>query len=755
MAEHRSYLIIGNGIAGATAAELLRSEDNAADITVVANDPFPVYYRPALKDYLGGKVREQKLWVRPVGFYSDHHIQFLADTVVKIQPEEHTVLLDSGQQLGYDRLLLAHGARPSTLTCPGLNLTGVATLRTVADYQKVLARLGLVKRVVVVGSGTLALESIETLRHRGYQVTHLLRRRTLWSEVLDPTASDLVLQQEMRDGVDVRSEQEIAEITGKEGSVTRVITTTGAHIPCEMVLLGIGIEPIVDFVKDAGIACGRGIKVDGVMRVNAPGIYAAGDAIETSDPITGRTRVIGQWYPAIQQARAAAYSMLDLLDTAQPFHFGNFYNACFLYGLNFASVGISAVPKQSQGYQEIVADPQPRTYQKVILKDDVPVGMLALGNRDAVLSFKRAIDHNVNLSPIVSRLFAPDFKLNEWLDAQGIPPPILGVNREGAMVVQKAAYAGATTRSVILTPQSLDEGVLVQIDALPDASAAREIYLSQVKVTTVGRQEGMSIVVDHHSVSRRHAEISYANGHYVLRDLKSKNGTFINGKKVEPGSISFLNSDDLVRFGQIAFAFRLRHTDVSSSLLVRQQVEKQPGETLSLSITATNNSPIKHEDQNGDKTIVVTHTPGTLSQGEESSLQRLLIANPADLLSSGTESSLSPTVVAAMQETPALVTNLQGKLGAFLLKPGKRFLLGREKNCDIVLADISISRTHAEVFPGPEGLYIRDMQSSNGVQVNHTKIDSPYHLTSGDSIILGNITLYFVDHRPRKAQLPV
>ena len=323
------------------------------------------------------------------------------------------------------------------------------------------------------------------------------------------------------------------------------------------------------------------------------------------------------------------------------------------------------------------------------------------------------------------------------------------------MVVQKAAYAGAITRSVILTPQSLDEGVLVQIDARPDASAAREIYLSQVKVTTVGRQEGMSIVVDHHSVSRRHAEISYANGHYVLRDLESKNGTFINGKKVEPGSISFLNSDDLVRFGQIAFAFRLRHTDVSSSLLVRQQVEKQPGETLSLSITATNNSPNKHEDQTGDKTIVVTHTPGTLSQGEESSLQRLLIANPADLLSSGTESSLSPTMIAAMQETPALVTNLQGKLGAFLLKPGKRFLLGREKNCDIVLADISISRTHAEVFPGPEGLYIRDLQSSNGVQVNHTKIDSPYHLTSGDSIILGNITLYFVDHRPRKAQLPV
>src|SRR5204863_4961550 len=154
--------------------------------------------------------------------------------------------------------------------------------------------------------------------------------------------------------VDVRIEQEIVEITGKGSQMTGVLTTTGVHIPCEMVILGIGIEPIIDFVKPAGIICGRGVKVDCMMRTSAPDIYAAGDLIETTDPITGHTRVIGQWYPSIQQARAAAYSMLDLLDTAQPFHFGNFYNACFLYGLNFASVGISAVPKQSQGYQEIV-----------------------------------------------------------------------------------------------------------------------------------------------------------------------------------------------------------------------------------------------------------------------------------------------------------------------------------------------------------------------------------------------------------------
>src|SRR5438876_1844812 len=107
-----SYLIIGNGIAGVTAAEILRNEDAAADITVIADDPFPVYYRPALKDYL-----------------SDH--------VVGIQAGQHTVQVQSGREVTYDRLLLANGARASRLNCAGTDLVGVTTLRTVADYQAV------------------------------------------------------------------------------------------------------------------------------------------------------------------------------------------------------------------------------------------------------------------------------------------------------------------------------------------------------------------------------------------------------------------------------------------------------------------------------------------------------------------------------------------------------------------------------------------------------------------------------------------
>ena len=187
-------------------------------------------------------------------------------------------------------------------------LVGVKTLRSVADYQAVLGYLGNVRRVVVVGSGTLALETVETLRQRSFEVCHLLRHHILWAEVLDATASDLVLQQVEHDGVDVRLAQEVAEIVGIDGRVSGVITRQGQHIPCEMVIIAIGIQLMIHFIQRSGIACGRGVQVDGAMRTSVPDIYAAGDVVETYNPLTKRSGLLGQWFPTIQQARTAAYS---------------------------------------------------------------------------------------------------------------------------------------------------------------------------------------------------------------------------------------------------------------------------------------------------------------------------------------------------------------------------------------------------------------------------------------------------------------
>jgi NADPH-dependent 2,4-dienoyl-CoA reductase/sulfur reductase-like enzyme/pSer/pThr/pTyr-binding forkhead associated (FHA) protein len=747
-----TYVVIGNGIAGVTAAEILRSEDSAAAITVIADDPFPVYYRPALKDYLAGRVREDKLWARPNSFYQDHRIRFLADRVVGIQAGQHAVQLQSGRQVGYDRLLLANGARAARLTCPGVELAGVTTLRTVADYQAVVSRLGTARHIVVSGSGTLALETIETLRHRGYQVTHLLRRRTLWSEVLDATASDLVLQQERRDGVDVRVEEEIAGMTGKNGQVTGVVTTSGARIPCELVIIAIGVEPNIDFIKSSGIPCGRGVRVDSGMRTSAPDIFAAGDVLETTDTMTGRTRVIGQWYPAIQQARAAAYSMLDLLDSSQPFRFSTFYNATFLYGLDFAAAGLTQVPGDGQGHQEIVADPLPRAYRKVVLKDGVPVGMLALGDRRSALAFKRAIDHKVNLLPVASQLFAGDFNLNDWLDRQGVPPAVLGVTRQGATAVRQAAYSavgageergreGMLASPPVLKPQPVMEAVLVRApreQRMP--LSTEETLLSQTKVMTIGRQPGAYLLIDNDSVSRRHAEISYANGQYILRDVGSANGTFVNDVRLEPGSVYILKPGDQVRFGKVNFVFKLRGA-VGAGVPPAGTLTRMRSDTsltkLQEMTTGFFDPVAAGRDQAG---------PNSPAGG-----QPVLNAD-GSLLLPGAITALPATVVATFKESPALVVVARGTPQVVYLKRGNVISLGRDKANDVPLADVAASRKHAEILHGSGGFSIRDLASANGVVVNSAKIDNPYLLVHGDRIIIGSTSIFFIDVRQEALQ---
>lgn len=565
-----NYVIIGSGIAAVTAAEVLRSEDATASIVMLGVDEQPVYYRPALKDYLAGRVGEEKLPARSRQFYREQGIRFYADPAVSIDTQNQRVWLKSGRKLGYHRLLLACGARPARLTCPGSELDGIITLRDVSDYQGILKCLPKAHHIVVCGSGTLALETIEALRQRGHEVTHLLRKRILWSEVLDETASDLVLQQEQRDGVHVRLEDEVVEIQGRHGRIHSIRTSSGDTLTCDMLICAIGIEPNLDCIQESDIACGRGIYVNDWMRTSVPNVYAAGDVVEIQDAFTGRMRVRGQWYPAIHQARIAAYSMLDPQRDTLPRRHSNFYNATFLYGVPFAATGVTNIGG-GKGIQEIVAEPEPRSYRKVLLKDGVPIGMLALGKRAQALAFKRAIDHHVQLGTIALCLFMPDFDLDSWLDNRGVPPPLLTVNITKPNEPEPSLEAASEVSRREATPEpetaplpmSMDvartNGAAQRLDwylvphaDLPQIADLPPLLLSRREKLVIGRQPGVDLLLDIETVSRLHAELFYLEGRYVLRDLGSSNGIFVNGRRIPPRAVHFLQEGEEISFGSRA-----------------------------------------------------------------------------------------------------------------------------------------------------------------------------------------------------------
>ncbi|GHO44223.1 FAD-dependent oxidoreductase [Ktedonospora formicarum] len=577
------YVIIGSGIAAVTAAEVLRSEDPLASIIMLGDTAQAVYYRPALKDYLAGRISDEKLPARSEQFYREQNIRYYADPAISIDTQKQYVQLKSGRKVSYHRLLLACGAQPARLTCPGSELDGVITLRDIDDYQEVLSRLPKARNIVVCGSGTLALETVEALRQRGHEVTHLIRKQTLWSEVLDPTASDLIIQQELRDGVRVHREEEIVEIRGQRGRVHTLRTSSDVTLPCDLLICAIGIEPNLECIQGNGIAHKRGVHVNTWMRTSAPNVYAAGDVVEMQDPFNGRMRVLGQWYPAIQQARTAAYSMLGLLDPQQdpqaPLSNSlNFYNATFLYGLPFAATGVTNL-SGSQGLQEIIAEPEPHSYRKVLLKDGQPIGMLALGKRSQALAFKRAIDHQVQLATIALCLFMPDFNLQDWLDNKGVPPPLLGLTVRRPKPKVEALSASVeqpvqettpdpdtapfpmTTQSVqdTETPQYSEWYLVPQINQL-QMEGVSPLRLSRSEKLTVGRQPGSHLLLDMETISRLHAEIFHLDGRFVLRDLGSTNGIFINGRRLPPNAVHFLQENEEISFGSRARFLVMSHT---------------------------------------------------------------------------------------------------------------------------------------------------------------------------------------------------
>jgi NADPH-dependent 2,4-dienoyl-CoA reductase/sulfur reductase-like enzyme/pSer/pThr/pTyr-binding forkhead associated (FHA) protein len=763
MAEQISFLIIGNGIAGITAAETLQAEAPTETIGIIAEDNQPVYYRPALKDYLAERVGVDKLRARPAGYYKQHDIHFLVDRVGRIAPENHTVFLRSGGQVRYKQLLLATGGRATKLTCPGAELEGVITLRSLEDYERLVQQLATAQHVVVSGSGTLAIETIETLRGRGLQVTHLVRKRLLCSEVLDATASDLVLQEEQRAGVDVRLESEIVEIEGSQGAVTGVVTNGGERIACDLVVVAIGITPNIDYARASGITCQRGVLVDEQWRTNQPDIYAAGDVIESFSQETGQGRLLGQWYPAIQQARAAAFSMLGVLDTKHPFRTDMFYNATFLYGLPFASVGITNAP----GYRELVADPQPRVYRKLLLRDDVPVGLLALGDRKQTLAFKRAIDHRVNLASVLNKLFEEDFDVAGWLDQRGIPPLQLGVQRlhDSKMAtgvvedaeVEDAAHMAVARPAVMasgqahgtsgiqpgeqlvgenlmldeLTPSDRTEAFMVHIVDPQLPLRIAETLLSRDTSMLIGRQPGVDILVNEGSVSRRHAQISYRDRNYTLCDLDSLNGTYLNDQRLEPQRQYSLRVNDVIRYGNVVkFRFLLR--------------------ALSLQELVSSEAPPKKSAASATAVASAAHAVAGVSERT----QRAPVVRPNGVIAtSSSDQQLPSAIVNALKMQPALIVlpadvmqgQKQSSPRVYMLQPDQPMIIGRVKDNDIVLNDIVVSRQHAQVFATPEGFFIRDLGSSNGVIINQSKVEQPYRLSHGDHITIGTTVILFVD----------
>jgi 3-phenylpropionate/trans-cinnamate dioxygenase ferredoxin reductase component len=340
MTTQEPFVIVGGGLAGAKAAETLRTEGFDGPVVLVAGEPEVPYERPPLsKDYLLGKADRESPRVHAPDWYGEHDVELRTGVLAtRLDPAAHRLALDTGEELAYARLLLATGSSARRLPVPGADLDGVRYLRTFADSDRLLADLsGGGRRVVIVGAGWIGLEVAAAARTYGNEVTVVEPQPTPLHAVLGPEMGAVFARLHRAQGVDLFTDTTVREFRGGSGRVETVATDAHAGLPADLVVVGVGAVPNVDLAAAAGLEVDNGVVTDHALRTSAPDVFAAGDVASSFHPLFGRYVRVEHWANALNGGPAAARSMLgqEVTYDRVPYFFTDQYDL----GMEYSGLG--------------------------------------------------------------------------------------------------------------------------------------------------------------------------------------------------------------------------------------------------------------------------------------------------------------------------------------------------------------------------------------------------------------------------------
>ena len=307
-----TLVIVGASLAGGGAAATLRQEGFDGRVVLIGAEQQPPYERPPLsKEYLRGEFPFERVLVQPSDFYDENGIETrFGVRATRVDAAEKVVELDGGERVAYDKLLVATGGRNRRFRIPGMDLEGIYSLRTVADSDRIRAEISPGRRAVVVGMGFIGSEVAASLRQSGVDVVVVDRNEVPLRRVLGEEVGRVIEGIHRDHGTSMIFEDTVAAFEGV-GRVERVTTARGRRIECDFVVVGLGVEPVTDFLADTGAEIDNGVLVDEYLRTGVEGIYAAGDVANHYHPVFGRRIRVEHWQNALKQGPAAARNMLE------------------------------------------------------------------------------------------------------------------------------------------------------------------------------------------------------------------------------------------------------------------------------------------------------------------------------------------------------------------------------------------------------------------------------------------------------------
>ena len=306
------YLILGGGmVAGYAAKELVERGLKPGELTIVSADSAPPYERPPLsKGFLAGRDTEEGIWINPESFYREHEIKLrLRSIVVGVDARGRVLRLRSGEDLGFEKLVVATGARVRRLEVPGSDLAGIYYLRSMEDSKSIRRHAASARRALVVGGGFIAMETASVLAQKSIATTMLLREDRIWKQFFTPAMSRFFESYYAARGVQFLKQSNLTALAGL-GAVESATLENGQTGKCDLVVAGIGVLPATEVLANSGIAVDDGVTVNEYLETSVPDIWAAGDVARYPDTLYGKPRRVEHWDNAVAQGQHCARALL-------------------------------------------------------------------------------------------------------------------------------------------------------------------------------------------------------------------------------------------------------------------------------------------------------------------------------------------------------------------------------------------------------------------------------------------------------------
>ena len=380
------YVIIGNSAAAAGAVEGIRGIDQSSPITIISNEKYHIYSRPLISYYLCGKTDLQRMKYRPDDYYEKNGCScLLGETAVKIDKDKKAVLLESGKEVEYDRLLVATGSSPFVPPIKGLEKVNKKfTFMSLDDALALETELGSDKKVLIVGAGLIGLKCAEGIKDRVGEITVIDLSERVLSSILDSEGSERVKKHLEAEGLKL-----ILGHTVSEFHESSAVTDSGEKIDFDILVLALGVRPNTSLLTEIGAQAGRGIKTADSMETSIDGIYCAGDCCESHDVSSGQDRILALLPNAYRQGEIAGINMAGgnaAFDRAIPM------NAIGFFGLHIITAGTydgEAFEKSDE-----------KSYKKLFCKDGYLVGYIMVGDVEKAGIYTSLIQNRIPLSDI-------------------------------------------------------------------------------------------------------------------------------------------------------------------------------------------------------------------------------------------------------------------------------------------------------------------------------------------------------------------